>query len=89
MENEVIDKSFEEVPNGISCCLYKGYPRLYMQCSKQPQFVYDPHWYKDIEYVKDQERGERAEHSDGQKHHEGVHDNVNNPVVGELARDGS
>ncbi len=58
MENEVIDKSYEEVPNGISCCLYKGYPRLYMQCSKKPQFVYDPHWYKDIEYAKDQERGE-------------------------------
>lgn len=58
MENEVIDKSYEEIPNGISCCLYKGYPRLYMQCSKKPQFVYDPHWYKDIEYIKDQERGE-------------------------------
>lgn len=57
MENEVIDKSYEEVPNGISCCLYKGYPRLYMQCSKKPQFVYDPHWYKDIEYIKDQQRG--------------------------------
>lgn len=57
MENEVIDKSYEEVPNGISCCLYKGYPRLYMQCSKKPQFVYEPHWYKGIEYIKDQERG--------------------------------
>lgn len=58
VENEVIDKSYEEVPNGISCCLYKGFPRLYMQCSKQPNFVYDPHWYKGIEYIKDQERGE-------------------------------
>ena len=58
MENEVIDKSYEEVPNGISCCLYKGYPRLYMQCNKEPKFVYDPHWYKGIEYAKDQERGE-------------------------------
>lgn len=57
MENEVIDKSYEEVPNGISCCLYKGYPRLYMQCSKKPQFVYEPHWYKGIEYIKDQQRG--------------------------------
>ena len=28
-----------------------------MQCSKKPQFVYDPHWYKGIEYIKDQERG--------------------------------
>lgn len=58
LENEVIDKSYEEVPNGISCCLYNGFPRLYMQCNKQPRFVYDPHWYKGIEYVKDQERGE-------------------------------
>ena len=58
MENEVIDKSYEEVPNGISCCLYEGYPRLFMQCNKKPQFIYDPHWYKGIEYVKDQERGE-------------------------------
>ncbi len=58
VENNAINESYEEVPSGISCCLYDGYPRLYMQCSKQPTFVSDPHWYKGIEYVKDQERGE-------------------------------
>ena len=57
VENYVLDQRYEEVANGISCCLYQGYPRLYMQFNKAPQFIFDPHWYKGIEYIKDQERG--------------------------------
>ena len=57
MENETLNKEYNEVPNGISCCLYQGYPTLYMQMSRKPTWHYDPHWYKDIEYVKDLERG--------------------------------
>ena len=57
MENESLNKECTDVPNGISCCLYQGYPTIYMQMSRKPNWVYDPHWYKGIEYVKDLERG--------------------------------
>jgi len=57
-ENEAIDKTYEEIDNGVSFCLYKGFPRLYLQLNHKPEFVYDPHWYKGIEYVKDMMREE-------------------------------
>lgn len=52
-ENDQVDRSFREVENGISTCMYFGYPELYMQFSKKPVFVYHPDWYKDIEYLQD------------------------------------
>ena len=51
------DQSYEEVPNGIKACMYPGYPELFMQFNKKPEFVYEPYWYHDIEYQKEQERG--------------------------------
>ncbi len=56
-ENDRINKSYTEVPNGIKTCLYERFPELYMQFSKKPKFVYEPYWYKGIEYPKEQERG--------------------------------
>ncbi len=56
-ENNVIDRSYEQVENGISVCLYPGYPRLYMQFNQPAEFVYQPHWNKGIEYLKELERG--------------------------------
>lgn len=55
--NGALNGECPAVPNGISCCLYPGYPTLYMQFSRKPEWVYDPHWYNGIEYVKDMERG--------------------------------
>ncbi len=57
VENNVASRDYHEVKNGIATCMYEGYPTLYMQMSKKPTFVFDPHWYKGIEYIKDQERG--------------------------------
>ncbi|MBD5347174.1 MAG: 4-alpha-glucanotransferase [Bacteroides sp.] len=57
MENDQINKECKPTENGVSCCLYPGYPTLYMQYNHEPKWVYDPHWYKDFEYVKDLERG--------------------------------
>ena len=57
-ENNVINKSFEEAENGASFCLYEGFPRLYLQFNHKPEFVYDPHWYNGIEYIKDLAREE-------------------------------
>ena len=57
MANSVASTEYQEVPNGISTCMYEGYPTLFMQLSKKPEFVYEPNWYKGIEYTKDRERG--------------------------------
>ena len=57
MANSSLNTACNEVANGMSTCLYNGYPTLYMQFSHKPKWVNDPHWYKGIEYVKDLERG--------------------------------
>lgn len=57
VENSGADSSYREVENGISTCLYPGYPELYMQFSKENKFVYEPAWNNGIEYPKEQERG--------------------------------
>ena len=57
VENNVARRDYHEVNNGIATCMYDGYPTLFMQLSRKPQFIFDPHWYKDIEYPKDQDRG--------------------------------
>ena len=57
IENNAINRAVEDVPNGIATCLYDGLPTLYMQFSRKPQWVNEPNLYKDIEYVKDLERG--------------------------------
>lgn len=55
--NDAIRTECPEVPNGISCCLYPGYPNLYMQFNHKPTWVYEPNWYNGFEYLKDLERG--------------------------------
>lgn len=55
--NDAINRNIEQVDNGIGCCLYEGYPTLYMQMSHKPEWHDDGHWYNGIEYVKDLERG--------------------------------
>ncbi|MBK5722549.1 glycogen debranching enzyme family protein [Dysgonomonas sp. Marseille-P4677] len=56
-ENTVANHGYKEVENGISMCMYSGYPDLFMQFSKEVNFVFDPHWNKGIEYTRDQEDG--------------------------------
>lgn len=57
MENGVINTAIDPVANGISTCLYEGYPKLFMQFNKTVKWVNDGHWYKGIEYYKDRDRG--------------------------------
>ena len=57
-ENSQLNSSYEETENGVSFCLYEGFPRLYMQFNHKPEFVYEPNWYKGIEYIKDLAREE-------------------------------
>ena len=56
-ENSVASREYHEVDNGIKTCMYAGYPDLYMQFSKKNEFVFQPDWYRGMEYPKEQERG--------------------------------
>jgi predicted glycogen debranching enzyme len=55
--NDAINREIIPVENGIGSCLYSGFPTLYMQFSRKPQWINQPNWYNGIEYVKDLERG--------------------------------
>jgi len=57
VENNAVNRNYTEIENGIKTCMYEGYPELHMQFSKQCDFVFEPNWYKGIEYSKEQERG--------------------------------
>lgn len=57
VENTAINKAIRPVENGIATCLYHGYPELFMQFSKEPEWVDDGHWNKNIIYYKDRDRG--------------------------------
>lgn len=56
-ENSVASRDYSNVENGISTCMYARYPDLYMQFSKDNKFVFQPDWYHNVEYPKEQERG--------------------------------
>lgn len=56
-ENSVASRDYSNVENGISTCMYAGYPDLYMQFSKDNKFVFQPDWYHNVEYPNEQERG--------------------------------
>lgn len=56
-ENSVASRDYSNIENGISTCMYAGYPDLYMQFSKDNKFVFQPDWYHNVEYPKEQERG--------------------------------
>lgn len=56
-ENGVASREYHNVDNGIKTRMYEGYPELFMQLSKKNEFIFEPDWYKNIEYPKEQERG--------------------------------
>ena len=56
-ENSTASRDYSLVDNGIRTCMYAGYPDLYMQFSKNNEFVFHPDWYRGVEYPKEQERG--------------------------------
>ncbi len=56
-ENSTASHEYHLIDNGIKTCMYCGYPDLYMQFSKKNEFVFQPDWYRGVEYPKEQERG--------------------------------
>ena len=56
-ENNTASREYHLVDNGIKTCMYAGYPDLFMQFSKKNEFIFQPDWYRGVEYPKEQERG--------------------------------
>lgn len=56
-ENSTASRDYQDVDNGIKTRMYNGYPELFMQFSKKNEFVFQPDWYRGVEYPKEQERG--------------------------------
>lgn len=59
-ENGFANRDFWPVDNGIRTKMYSAYPNLYMQFNKKNEFVFQPDWYRGIEYPKEAERGYAA-----------------------------
>ena len=55
--NMFVNTHFEKADNGIATRLYDGYPKLYMQTSKEAEFIPVPDWYYNVEYLKELNRG--------------------------------
>ena len=59
-ENHDASRKVELVKNGASWQLYKDYSRLFIQFSKAVQYTHVPHWYYNMFYIREQERGYEA-----------------------------
>ncbi|MBR6929386.1 MAG: glycogen debranching enzyme family protein [Bacteroidales bacterium] len=59
-ENYDANHRVDLVKNGASWQLYKDYSRLYLQFSKAAQYTHVPHWYYNMFYIREQERGYEA-----------------------------
>lgn len=55
--NMVANTKYKTVNNGISVKMYEGYPDLFIQFSKNVDFIAVPDWYYDVEYLKELNRG--------------------------------
>lgn len=55
--NVEADTRFDSVPCGAAYCLYKGFPKLYIQFSKENEYVHCPDWYRNIVYTEEYRRG--------------------------------
>ncbi|MDR7132586.1 putative glycogen debranching enzyme [Algoriphagus sp. 4150] len=55
--NTFINKKYKKAPNGAVFHLYDAYDPLYLQISKEVEFVPAPDWYYQIEYILERERG--------------------------------
>jgi predicted glycogen debranching enzyme len=55
--NMFANSKFNKAKHGISVKLYEGYPELFLQFNKAPEFIPVPDWYYDIEYLEELKRG--------------------------------
>jgi predicted glycogen debranching enzyme len=55
--NNLKDKEYEVIENGLKIKMYHGFSPLYLQFSRKSDFIDSPHWYYNIEYPLEKERG--------------------------------
>ena len=55
--NNDVEKKYEAIPNGIKVRMYLGYPHLFLQFSKEPEYVHVPDWYYNFTYTRERARG--------------------------------
>jgi len=55
--NLFVNTDHDVIDNGIAACMYNGFPVLNMQLNKENNFVNNPDWYYNIEYMEERERG--------------------------------
>ncbi len=60
-ENFGANTRYEDVEKGVRLKLYEPYPYLYLQSSKNCDFVPVPSWYYNVEYLEDQKAGEQSQ----------------------------
>lgn len=51
------DTNYKSINNGIKIKMYPGYTSLFLQFSKKTSYTHVPHWYYNIEYLEELERG--------------------------------
>ncbi|MFH1160769.1 MAG: amylo-alpha-1,6-glucosidase [bacterium] len=56
-ENIFADKKYDAVAGGIRIRMYHGYTDLFLQLSKENEYIHAPDWYYNIEYQEELERG--------------------------------
>ena len=55
--NGEADTHYGEADGGVSFCLYRDFPTLYLQLSKPAEYVHGPDWYRDTVYKEEYRRG--------------------------------
>ena len=56
-ENGAAMRDYQHIDNGIKTRMYPSYPEIYMQVSKKSEWIFQPSWYKGIEYQREMELG--------------------------------
>ena len=51
------DTRYTAIENGIKTRMYPKYSELFMQFSKEAEYTHVPHWYYNLEYKQERERG--------------------------------
>ena len=51
------DTHYQPQENGVSFCLYRDFPTLYLQLSKACEYVHVPDWYRNTVYKEEYRRG--------------------------------
>jgi len=52
-----VNTKFSKVENGIKTRMYSVYPYLFMQMSKNAEYIHAPNWFYNVEYSEEERRG--------------------------------